>query len=54
MLRKIEEIPQATNRLDLRQIDVRLDSLALTEVEPERLPILAAMLISKPEAQEPS
>ena len=40
------------NRLDLGQVDERLNGLALAEVEAKWLAVVGAMLVSEPEAQQ--
>ncbi|MBA2294936.1 MAG: hypothetical protein H0W16_07365 [Actinobacteria bacterium] len=52
--RVVEQVAEGTDALDLGQVDERLDGLALAEVEAEREPVFAAVLVVEPEAEEAS
>lgn len=54
MLGVLQEVRELADRLDLGQIDERLDRLALAEVEAERGPVGSAVFVGKPEPEQPS
>ena len=53
MLGELEQILQATDGLDLGQVDEGLDGLALAEVEAERPAVVEAVLVGEPEPEQP-
>ena len=53
VLGELEQILQPAHRLDLGQVDERLDGLALAEVEAERRAVLGAVLVGEPEPEQP-
>ena len=54
VLGELEQILEPADRLDLGEVDDRLDGLALAEVEAERPTVIEAMLVGKPEAEQPT
>ena len=54
VLGELEEILEPADGLDLGEVDDGLDGFALAEVEAERAPIVEAVLVGEPEAEQPA